>query len=78
MLFNLGNVSEREAIEALAAYRVEGYILNTLGADPNAAGEVVRHGKPAVLIDRKHPGMQADFVSIDNADAMPAGRMTTC
>jgi LacI family kdg operon repressor len=72
MLFNLGNASgrEREAIEALAAYRVEGFILNTLGADPNAAGEVARHGKPAVLIDRKHPGMQADFVSIDNTDAM--------
>jgi LacI family kdg operon repressor len=72
MLFNLGNASEREreAIEALAAYRVEGFILNTLGADPNAAGEVARHGKPAVLVDRKHPGMQADFVSIDNTDAM--------
>jgi LacI family transcriptional regulator, kdg operon repressor len=70
MLFNLGNVSEREAIEALAAYRVEGFILNTLGVDPSAAGEVARHGKPAVLVDRKHPGMQADFVSIDNTDAV--------
>lgn len=70
MLFNLGNASEREAIEALAAYRVEGFILNTLGADPSAAGEVARHGKPVVLVDRKHPSMQADFVSIDNTDAM--------
>jgi LacI family kdg operon repressor len=72
MLFNLGNASarEREAIEALASYRVEGFILNTLGGDPASAGEVARHGKPAVLVDRKHPGMHADFVSLDNADAV--------
>jgi LacI family kdg operon repressor len=63
MLFNLGNASdrEREGIEALASYQVEGFILNTLGADASAAGEVARHGKPAVLIDRKQPGMQADL-----------------
>lgn len=72
MLFNLGNQSEREreGIEALASYQVEGFILNTLGGDPTAAGEVARHGKPAVLVDRRHPGMQADFVSLDNTDAM--------
>lgn len=72
MLFNLGNDSarEREGIEALASYQVEGFILNTLGTDPKAADEVARHGKPAVLVDRKHPEMQADFVSLDNADAM--------
>ena len=72
MLFNLGNASEREreGIEALASYQVEGFILNTLGADPSAAGEVARHGKPAVLVDRKHPQMHADFVSLDNADAV--------
>jgi LacI family kdg operon repressor len=72
MLFNLGNdgAREREGIEALASYQVEGFILNTLGADPKAADGVARHGKPAVLVDRKHPEMQADFVSLDNADAM--------
>lgn len=72
MLFNLGNQSEREreGIEALASYQVEGFILNTLGADPMAAGEVARHGKPAVLVDRRPPGMKADFVSLDNADAV--------
>jgi len=72
VLFNLGNESEREraAIEALAAYQVEGFILNTLGTDPGAAGEVARHGKPAVLVDRKRAGMAADFVSLDNAGAM--------
>ncbi len=71
MLFNLGNASEREreGIEALASYQVEGFILNTLGADPTSAGEMARHGKPAVLVDRKHPAMHADFVSLNNADA---------
>jgi LacI family kdg operon repressor len=75
MLFNLGNASEREreAIEALASYQVEGFILNTLGGDPNAAGEVARHGKPAVLVDRKHSDMQADFVSLDNTGAVQMG-----
>jgi LacI family kdg operon repressor len=72
MLFNLGNASEREreAIEALASYQVEGFILNTLGGDASAAGEVARHGKPAVLIDRKQPDMNADFVSLDNTAAV--------
>ncbi len=72
MLFNLGNDGkrEREAIEALASYQVEGFILNTLGCDSEAAHEMARHGKPAVLVDRKHPQMQADFVSLDNAAAM--------
>lgn len=75
MLFNLGNESEREreGIEALASYQVEGFILNTLAADPMAAGEMARHGKPAVLIDRRHAGMQADFVSLDNVDAVRQG-----
>ena len=72
MLFNLGNVGERErrGIEALASYQVEGFILNTLGCDASAAGAVARHGKPAVLVDRKHPAMQSDFVSLDNPDAV--------
>lgn len=72
MLFNLGNDGgrEREAIEALASYQVEGFILNTQGGDPKAASEVARHGKPAVLVDRKHADLKSDFVSLDNADAV--------
>lgn len=74
MLFNLGNESgrEREAIDALAGYRVEGFILNTLGRGAGAVDAVALHGKPAVLVDRRHPGMQADFVSLDNRAAMAA------
>jgi len=72
MLFNLGNESgrEREAIDALAGYRVDGFILNTLGRGAAAVDAVALHGKPAVLVDRRHPGMQADFVSLDNRSAM--------
>ena len=75
MLFNLGNDSQREAeaIEALTAYQVEGFILNTLGRDASAATHAARHGKPVVLVDRRHQGMQADFVSLDNAGAVQLG-----
>ena len=75
MLFNLGNdgAREREAIEALTAYQVEGFILNTLGRDAGALANAARHGKPVVLVDRRHLDMQADFVSLDNAGAVRLG-----
>lgn len=72
MLFNLGDDGrrERDAIEALASYQVEGLILNTLGHDEGAAAAVARQGRPVVLVDRRHANMQADFVSLDNAGAV--------
>jgi len=72
MLFNLGNESgrEREALNALAGYQVDGFILNTLGRGAGVVDAVALHGKPAVLVDRRHAGMHADFVSLDNAGAM--------
>ena len=72
MLFNLGNDGsrEREAIEALSSYQVEGFILNTLGSDPQALAAAARLHKPVVLVDRRHAGMQSDFVSLDNAGAV--------
>lgn len=72
MLFNLGNESgrEREAMAALASYQVEGLILNTLGREAGTAAEAARQGLPVVLVDRRHSGMQADFVSLDNANAV--------
>jgi len=72
MLFNLGNEfgRGREAIDALAGYQVDGFILNTLGRGVGVVDAVARHGKPAVLVDRRHDGMEADFVSLDNAGAM--------
>ena len=75
MLFNLGNDSRREseAVQALAAYQVDGFILNTLGRDAGAAADAARHGKPGVRVDRRHHEMQADFVSLDNAGAVRLG-----
>jgi LacI family kdg operon repressor len=75
MLFNLGNEPgrEREAIEALAGYQVDGFILNTLGRGTSAPDAVAAQGKPVVLVDRRHAGMTADFVSLDNAGAMALG-----
>ena len=72
MLFNLGDDGQRErdAIEALASYQVEGMILNTLGRDEGAAAAAARQGRPVVLVDRRHANMQADFVSLDNAGAV--------
>jgi len=72
MLFNLGNdgTREREAIEALSSYQVEGFILNTLGSDPAALAAAARLAKPVVLVDRRHAGMASDFVSLDNAGAV--------
>ncbi|WP_231402473.1 LacI family DNA-binding transcriptional regulator [Caenimonas aquaedulcis] len=72
MLSNLGDggVRERDAIEALASYQVAGLILNTMGRDEAAVSAAARSGRPVVLVDRRHPGMQADFVSLDNAGAV--------
>lgn len=74
MLFNLGNDvdREREAIDALAGYQVDGFILNTLGRGAGLVDADALHGKPAVLVDRRHAGMHTDFVSLDNVAAMKA------
>ena len=72
MLFNLGNDREREraAIDALASYQVDGFILNTLGQGDGHTDVNTLHGKPAVLVDRRHTGLAADFVSLDNEGTM--------
>lgn len=72
MLFNLGNEREREreGIEALASYQVEGFILNTQGDDAGVAADLLRHGKPVVLVDRLLSNMAVDFVALDNQGAM--------
>jgi LacI family kdg operon repressor len=75
MLFNLGNEPEREreAIATLSSYQVDGFILNTFDHGGKGRAEVARRGKPAVLVDRRHSGMSADFVSLDNAGAVRMG-----
>lgn len=72
MLFNLGNERERESVglRTLSSYRVEGFILNTMGHDTEAILESARQGKPVVLVDRWHEGLDVDFVSLDNCQAV--------
>lgn len=72
MLFNIGNddTREREAIQALAGYQVEGFILHTLGRDSGALAEAHRKGKPVVLVDRRIGDAQADLVGLDNGNAV--------
>jgi LacI family kdg operon repressor len=72
MLFNIGNESERESagIRALLSYKVEGFILNTMGHDAGAVLETARQGKPIGLVDRLHQGLDVDFVSLDNEQAI--------
>jgi LacI family kdg operon repressor len=71
MLFNLGNESgrERQAIEALASYQVEGFILNRVGDDAASMAEAARTARPMVLVDRRNESLAADFVSLDNPAA---------
>lgn len=69
MLFNLGNddAREREAIQALASYQVEGFIVHTLGRDAEALRDA---GRPVVLIDRRLRDNPLDLVGLDNAGAV--------
>lgn len=71
MLFNLGNEigREREAIEALSGYQVEGFILNRVSNDVAAVAEAARKARPMVLVDRRNEALDADFVSLDNLGA---------
>lgn len=72
MLFNIGNddIREREAIESLSHYQVEGFILHTLGHDTGALAQARRMGKPVVLVDRRIGDAQVDLVGLDNAGAV--------
>ncbi|KAF1019539.1 MAG: HTH-type transcriptional regulator KdgR [Paracidovorax wautersii] len=75
VLFNLGNEvgREREALRALASYQVEGLILNRVDPVRQAWHEATLQGKPVVLVDRRHEGLDADFVSVDNRQAVELG-----
>lgn len=74
MLFNLDNERERESegLQVLSSYRVEGFILNTMGLEQGAALSPALGGRPVVLVDRLHQGLEVDFVSLDNVQAIDA------
>ncbi|WP_322999884.1 LacI family DNA-binding transcriptional regulator [Castellaniella sp.] len=72
MLFNLGNDRERESVglRILSSYQVEGFILNTMGLEQEAVVTQALQGRPVVLVDRLRQGMDVDFVSLDNQQAI--------
>ena len=74
MLFNLANEREREiaGLQALSTYQVEGFILNTMGLEPGPVLAPALQGRPVVLVDRLHQGLEVDFVSLDNRQAIDA------
>jgi len=74
MLFNLGNERERESVglQVLSTYQVEGFILNTMGLEQGAVLTPALRGRPVVLVDRLHQGLEVDFVSLDNVQAVDA------
>ncbi len=74
MLFNLGNERERESVglQVLSTYQVEGFILNTMGLEQGSVLAPALRGRPVVLVDRLHQGLEVDFVSLDNVQAVDA------
>lgn len=64
---------ERRYLQLLTTYRVEGMIVNALGADENALKSLRGGGIPTVLVDRSVEGFAADMIGLDNAAAIETG-----
>jgi LacI family kdg operon repressor len=60
---------ERRFLQLLMTYRVEGVIVNALGVSEAMLRPVGEGGIPAVLVDRRIEGLEADMVGLDNATA---------
>ncbi|WP_414445363.1 LacI family DNA-binding transcriptional regulator [Burkholderia sp. 22PA0106] len=64
---------ERRYLQLLTTYRVEGMIVNALGAHEDALMPLRGCGIPTVMVDRRVEGFDADLVGLDNAEAVRAG-----
>jgi len=64
---------ERRFLQLLTTYRVEGLIVNALGAEEDVLRPLRGGQIPAVLVDRTVEGFEADLISLDNADAIETG-----
>lgn len=60
---------ERQQLEALRGYNIEGLILNTLGQHVDELRQL-QQGLPIVLVDRKVASLACDLVGLDNAGAV--------
>lgn len=64
---------ERRFVQLLTTYRVEGLIVNALGAEEAVLRPLRGGGIPAVLVDRTVEGFDADLVGLDNRGAVGLG-----
>jgi LacI family kdg operon repressor len=64
---------ERRYLQLLTTYRVEGMIVNALGAEEEVLRPLRGGGIPAVLVDRTVEGFEADLIGLDNDAAIDAG-----
>ncbi|WP_179404596.1 substrate-binding domain-containing protein [Burkholderia guangdongensis] len=64
---------ERRYLQLLTTYRVEGMIVNALGAEEDVLRPLRGGGIPAVLVDRTVEGFEADLIGLDNDAAIEAG-----
>ncbi len=64
---------ERRYLQLMTTYRVEGVIVNALGVEEDALRRLGEGGTPAVLVDRKVDGLDADMVGLDNVAAVQLG-----
>jgi len=61
---------ERRFLQLLTTYRVEGLIVNALGAEEDVLRPLRGGGIPAVLVDRTVEGFDADLIGLDNGNAV--------
>lgn len=61
---------ERSQLETLVSKRVEGIISSPSAGTENVYRNLIRHGMPVVFFDRKFGRINADYVVVDNRDAV--------
>ena len=65
---------ERSYVDILRTRRVDGLILVPSGRRKDYAGFLEGFGAPVLFVDRAIPGLPADTVAVDGADASPVGQ----
>lgn len=72
MVCNTDNdpAQERAHLALLAAYRVEGLVINAAGSPDRELQALVDQGTPLVLLDRELGEVEAEVVGLDNARAI--------
>lgn len=72
MVCNTDNdpAQERDHLALLAAYRVEGLVINAAGQPSRELKQIAEQGTPLVLLDRSLGDFEADEVGLDNARAI--------